>query len=200
MTILYDSPPADSLSELNRVVAQSDSGARIAGMPQMEHIDTTATIRFRPHGIYASTLADAAAGKAVRDAKLVVWRYLMKKSEGNKFSIEVNFNHSKKIHKFSRINIGPRTASMHALLETAERDGLELPKDSEYTVRGLRIPELFVEAAWFHSSAHDVIMILAPSILGKDVTETAFTVEAFESLMETIAKDRLENSDNSPGA
>lgn len=185
MSISYKSPPAASLKELNRAMGQTGAGAAgLAGMPQIPHIEPGEVMRFKPHRIYVSHFADAADGKAVRNAKLAVWRYLMTNAGGLKFSIEVNFDRSKKHHQFGRLNIGQRTANMHALLETAEKDGLELPKGRDYKVRGLRIPSLHLEAAWFHStSGHDLIIPLAPWRLGGNLTDTAFTVKAFESLL-----------------
>lgn len=200
MSISFDTPPVESLSEIKRAGRLSSGVPEPSCVPQFAHIESAEPIRLKPHGVYVSSLEDAAAGKAVTNAKLVAWRYLMQDDRGNYFATEVNFNQSRNAHEFSRVSVGPRAANMHVVLETAEKGGFGLPKDKDYKVRVLRIPSLYIEAVWFYSASdNDLIIPVAPSELGSDVTGTVFTVKVFDSLMVERAKTRLAMSDDRLG-
>ena len=188
MSVTFASPPAASVDALKQAFEEhahafaSQAEAQGGG-------DFSEPEQRMPHPIYTSTLQDAAAGAAVRHAKIVAWRYVAGIGD-NVRTAEVNIDPKGGGHSFASLNFGPHGASLLHALGGLGSSG-EGAQDKDAEVRVLRLPALKVEALWLHSAGGaDQIVPLAPSHFDSD-PETSFTVPQFEAALVERAKSLL---------
>ncbi|HVN34193.1 MAG TPA: hypothetical protein VMU96_02935 [Casimicrobiaceae bacterium] len=186
---------AANVTELLRA-KQAPHGMKAEARPEeLQHSE--------PHPVYVATLDDLAAGKLLAAAKQTGWRYLLvhndevvaeaELSAGRRAAKDAKGAKAAKSAKnedlaFAGLTHGPFVAATVDGLHAAER--LRQVEKSDYELRLLKVPSVYLVALWLHGDDDDLLVPLGqpPAGLKKNKAYTEGAV--IRALRTTVARTR----------
>jgi hypothetical protein len=145
-----------------------------------------------PHPVYVMGLESIATGAPLSTATLVGWRYLLLGDDRSLAAAEVNTDNAEERVEFSHVNQGPFVESTIAGIAFAE--GLDEVRETDFELRLLKIPALYVVSLWLQGN-RDILIPLAPSRYDL-VPNTPYPEEEFLEILRGPAQDRLRQEGN----
>lgn len=182
MAILVPSPPEGSLTALREALgslaARGQLDARVLKRARPEQLTATA-----PHQVFTLGLTDLVNAPHLGAARPSGWRYLVEADNRVVAAAETNQQGAQK-HAFAHLNYGPFVGGTVDALAAAE----PLAAKSDYELRVLHVPALYVMALWLKpvnaGDGEGILIPLAPTPTG---IESARAYPASELLV-TLAQ------------
>lgn len=147
MAIFERTPPEASRRVLDSALPRfpTPSAATVRQLPEALPEVPSPT---HPHPVYVLLLPDILAGLGLSAARLVAWRYLLRRGEGAVASAEVNTDEAETRHSFASMNEGKANqATLEAIVALENSPAIAA---GNFELRLLRIPSLSTVAVWLH--------------------------------------------------
>ncbi len=140
-----------------------------------------------PHQVFTLGLVDLLANRGLTAAKPTGWRYLVHESGKPVAAAESVVGADGDTHFFSAFNEGRFVASTASAIATAR--ALPTVQKSDFELRLLHVPALYVMAIWLHEpqGVGDLLIPLAPSPVA---APTGQAIPAAQLLQELSVKAR----------
>jgi len=191
MPILPPDPPPEvdaiARGSLNDLVQRQQ-----LNVSALRRVDAAAVDLSAPHPVYNVGLDDLVADRPPSENSLTGWRYLISVANRVVANAEVATEPGGANPRFSSVNQGPFDPAIETELGRLASSG----GATEYSVRPLRIPALYLMTLWLHSDDQDDrYQPLPPAPPPLQAGESYTWSELREALLQQ-ARDRLEFDDS----
>jgi hypothetical protein len=132
-----------------------------------------------PHPVYTAGLKDVLAGTLPASALLTGWRYILLDGDRASAAAEVTPGQDGEEARLKGLSMGPFVGGTVRAVAVAER--LKEVRESDYELRLLNIPGLYVVALWLHGRG-DIFIPLRPAPSGVK----PYSVYSAEGLTEAL--------------
>lgn len=183
MAVQFAAAPPEADSAAHNILSQlsSDNMTSILGTTA-----TAADLQF-PHEVYSLGLSDAATGNGLAAARCVGWRYLTGVNQSGGLEVEVRRAEDGSVDPAAQLAVSPFNAAMQTAVSAAGNDARVQAVD--YTCRLLRVPALYVVAAWLKNQQTDGDDLLVSMVTAAGFTESQIYAAAdFNSMLAQAAE------------
>lgn len=186
-------PPERGLNIVRQGVGQLIAGAAGEASPMAAAAPSQLNIA-APHPVYFVGLKDLAEGRLLSSASLIGWRYILLEGEQTIGAATVKIGEDDEQLQFSHISHGPFVQNTVEGIDRAEN--LPEVQSSEFELRLLDIPSLYVVSLWLHGN-QDRLLPLPPTNRALEPYRS-YSAEEMLAALRGPAIERLNSDDETP--
>jgi hypothetical protein len=187
MGIIIANPPEGGLQIIESALTRFRNQPNLAAVITSRSAAADTLNAAVPHPVYFVGIKSLTKGKLLSAAVLRGWRYLLLNENEPYAATELNLNKRTGSLRFSHVNYGALLERTIDGLAFAEK--LEPVNRSDYELRLLDMPDLYIVALWLHGAEDLIIPILLGS--AEINTFTVYTESEFINLLKDKSLMRL---------